>query len=38
MDETYFKNIFAEYSIMISTNFNSQGYKNPITMDKNSLY
>ena len=32
------KYIFTQYSIMISTNFYSQGCRNPIIRDKNSLY
>ena len=36
--ETSFKNIFAEYTIVISTDFQSYGCKNPIIMDKNSVY
>ena len=38
MDEIFCKYNFAEYSIMISTNLNSLGYKNPIIIDKISLY
>ena len=37
-DELSSKNIFAEYSIEISTNFYSKACKNAIIMDKNSLY
>ena len=34
-DEISSKYIFTQYSIMISTNFYSQGCRNPITRDKN---
>ena len=37
-NETSFKNTFAYYSIMIWKNFYSEGCKNPIISDKNSLY
>ena len=36
-DEISFKYIFTQYRIMISTNFYSEGCKNPIIRDKNSL-